>query len=93
MQPFKYLGMTISKNGSCTADVHIQMMHATAAMARLNKIWDSRSVSFRTKFRLYKPLVSVLMYSCKMFFMHVPLDDQPSEAYSEYIPVSNHVLK
>lgn len=49
---FKYLYVAITKEVSCTVDVHLRIM--AAVMARLNKIWDSRSVSFCTIFRLYK---------------------------------------
>lgn len=50
VQNFKYLGMTISKNGSCAADMHLRTAAATTAMAWFNKIWDSRCISFSTKF-------------------------------------------
>ena len=34
-----------------------------AAMARLNRIWRSNTISFPTKFKLYKSLVaSILLY-------------------------------
>ena len=35
---FKYLGVTLSKDGSCTAEVRIRIGTATSAMARLDRI-------------------------------------------------------
>ena len=62
---FKYLGATLSSDGSSTADIRIRLATATSAMAKLKKIWSSR-ISFTTKYRLYKSLVlSVLLYGCE----------------------------
>lgn len=47
---FKYLKSMRSKDGSSAADIQYWILAATAAQARLNKIWDSRSISFITKF-------------------------------------------
>ena len=52
---FKYLGAALSKDGSSTADVQIRIAIATAAMARLSRLWTSSSISFPTMYRLYKP--------------------------------------
>ena len=59
---FKYLGATLSKDGTCTAEIRIRINSATAAMARLNRVWKS-NIRFHTKFLLYKSLVvSILLY-------------------------------
>ena len=63
---FKYLGATLSKDGTCTAEIRIRIVTATAAMARLGRIWKSSSISFRTKYSLYRALVlSILLYGCE----------------------------
>lgn len=63
---FKYLGATLSKDGSCTAEVRIRIAAAMAAMARLSRIWKSSNISFTTKYRLYQSLVvSILLYGCE----------------------------
>ena len=62
---FKYLGATLSRDGSCTVEVSIRIAQATAAMSRLNIIWKS-NISFPTKYRLFKSLVvSILLYGCE----------------------------
>ena len=39
---------------------------AMAAMARLNRIWRCKTISFASKFKLYKSLVtSILLYGCE----------------------------
>ena len=35
---FKYLGATLCKDGTCSAEIRIRIASATAAMARLNRI-------------------------------------------------------
>lgn len=52
VQSFKYLDTTMTNDGSCVEDVHQRITAAT--MARLNRIWDSKSISIFTKLRLYK---------------------------------------
>ena len=47
---FKYLGTTLSKGGTCSAEVRIRIASATAANARLNRIWRSNTISFESKF-------------------------------------------
>ena len=63
---FKYLGATLSKDGSCTAEVRIRIATAMAAMSRLSRLWKSSNISFTTKYRLYQALVvSILLYGCE----------------------------
>ena len=60
---FKYLGATLCKDGTCSAQVHIRIALAMEAMARLNKIWQCNTISFTSKFKFYKSLVtSILLY-------------------------------
>ena len=62
---FKYLGATLSKDGTCTAEIRIRIATATAAMARLSRIWKS-NINFHVKFKLYKALVvSIFLYGCE----------------------------
>ena len=63
MTGFKYLGASLRKNGTSSAEIHVRI---TAAMARLNRIWQWKTISFASKFKLYKSLVtSILLYGCE----------------------------
>ena len=53
---FKYLGATLTKDGTCKTEICIGIAAATAGMARLTRVWKS-NISFQTKFKLYKSLV------------------------------------
>ena len=54
---FKYLGAALCKDGTCSAEVRIRIASAMAAMARLNRMWMCNTISFASKFKLYKSLV------------------------------------
>ena len=55
---FKYQGATLCKDGTCSADVRIIIASAMAAAARLNRIWRCNTISFTSKFRLYKSFMT-----------------------------------
>ena len=60
---FKYLGATLCEDGTWSAEVRIRIAPAMAAMARLNRIWRCNTISFASKFKLCKSLVtSNLLY-------------------------------
>ena len=59
---FKYLGGTLWRDGTCTAEVRIRIASAMAAMARLNGIWLCNIISFSSKFRLCKSLVASILH-------------------------------
>ena len=60
---FKYLGATLWKDGTCSAEIRIRIASAMAAMSTLNRIWRCNTVSFASKFKLYMSLVtSILLY-------------------------------
>ena len=54
----KYLGATL-----CKAEVRIRIASAMAAIARLNRIWRCSTISFASKFKLYKSLVTSIPVS------------------------------
>ena len=63
---FKYLGVTPCKDGTCSAEIHIRITSLMAAMARLNEIWWSNTISFASKFKLYKSLDTFILFcSCE----------------------------
>ena len=60
---FKYLGVTLCKEGTCSAEVCIRVASAMAAMARLNRIWRCSTNQLRMQ-------VQALLVSCHL---HPPL--------------------
>lgn len=68
---FKYLGATRSKDVTCTAEIRTWISTATAATAKLKRIWKSNN-SFCTEFKLYKlQVVSILLYGCEAWTLLV----------------------
>ena len=56
---FNYLGANLCKDGTCSAELRTRI---ASAMARLNRIWRFSTISFASKFKLYKSLfTSVLL--------------------------------
>ena len=50
----------------CAAEVRIRIASALAAMARLDRIWWCSTISFASRFKRYKSLVtSILHYGCE----------------------------
>ena len=56
---FKHLKATSYKDGISTAEILITIASAIAAMAILNRIWQYNTISFASRFRLYKSLVTL----------------------------------
>ena len=74
---FEYLGTTLYKDGTCSAEVHIRIASAVAAMARLNRIRRCNTASLASKFKLCKSLVtSILLYGCETW---TPLADRKKD--------------
>ena len=61
MTSFKYLGAIVCKDGTCLAEVRIRIASAMAAVARLNRVWRCNTISFASKFKLYKSLVTYIL--------------------------------
>lgn len=49
---FKYLGATLSKDGSCTADIRTTIAKATTAVVRLDKSYRSNTIGSTIIYRL-----------------------------------------
>src|SRR6218665_3284388 len=63
---FVYLGGTITEDGRCTEDIRRRIGLACAAFGNLYKMWRTKSISLKTKMKLYWALVlPVLMYGSK----------------------------
>ena len=62
----KYQGTTLCTDGIYSAEVRIRIASAVAGIARLNRIWKCNTITFASKFKLYKFLVtSILLYGCE----------------------------
>ena len=67
---FKYLGATLTKDSRSTTEIKSRLAIATSIMAKLDKIWKNKNISFPTKMRLYRALVlSTLLYVCESWTM------------------------
>ena len=63
---FKHLGATLYLDGTCLAELHMKVASAMASVARLNRIRRCDTISFASKFKVYKSLViSILLYGCE----------------------------
>ena len=72
MTSFKYLGATLCKDGTCSAEVRIRIASAMAAVARLNRIWRCNTSSLASKFKLYESLVTfTLLRGCETWTLLV----------------------
>ena len=58
---FKYLGATLCKDGTCSAKICIRIASAMEGMARLNRIWQSNTINFASKFKLYRSFVASVL--------------------------------
>ena len=50
---FKYLGATLCKDGTCSAEVGITIASAMAAITKLNRIMRCSTINFASKFKFY----------------------------------------
>ena len=63
---FKCLGAILCKDGTCSVNIRIRIASETAAMARLNRVWQSNTISFASRFKLNRSFVtSILVYGCE----------------------------
>ena len=68
---FEYLGSKIDEYGGTNADVKARICKARSAFACLNNIWNSRTISVRTKLRLFNSnVMSVLLYGAETWFLN-----------------------
>ena len=71
VEKFVYLGATVCKQGGGDEDIKARLGKARGAFVKLNRVWNSNSVTKKTKIKLYKTLVKpVLMYGCETWKMN-----------------------
>ena len=83
----KYQRVTcLCKDSTCSADVRIRIASAMAAMARLNRILRCNTISFASKVKLQKPLVtSILLYGCETWTLLADSEKRMQEETSPYL--------
>ena len=81
VEEFNYLGAIICKEGGGMKDLKNRLSKARGTFARLKRIWNSKSITKRTKLRLFKTLVvPVLLYGCETWKMNMG-DDQRIDVF------------
>ena len=66
VEEFPYLGATVDKEGGGSKDIMNRLQKTRRAFQRLGKVWPSRGIGRRTKIRLFKTLIRlVLLYGCE----------------------------
>ena len=81
---FKYLGATLCKDGTCSAEVSIRI---ASAMARLSRLWQCNIISFARTVKLYKSVVtSVLLCSCETWTLFAWLWKKKDPGFHNQVP-------
>ena len=78
---FKYLGSVITDEGS-KPKILSRIAQTTAALTRLKPVWNDRSISFNSKIRLMRSLVTSTS-SC-MLVNHGPSQQNRKEEYKPW---------
>ena len=83
---FKYLGATLYKDGTCSAEVHIKIASDMAAMARLSRIWLCNTISFASNFKLYTSLItSILLYGREIWILLADSEERIQTFKTKYL--------
>ena len=71
VEAFTYLGAKMCKEGGGVKDLKNRLSKARGSFVRLKTIWNSKSVTRKTKLKLYRTLVVlVLLYGCETWKMN-----------------------
>ena len=87
---FKYLGATLCKNDTSSAEVGNR---TASAMTRLNSIKWCNTISFASKLKLYKSLVTfILLYGCEAWTLLADSEEKDpgfrSQVHKELLRIS-----
>ena len=74
---FKYLGATITENGTSEQEIRNRIGEATSAMIRLNAIWGLNGVSLGNRLKITKAIAwSTLLYGCESWTLNKKSTDK-----------------
>ena len=63
VEQFTHLGCSIKNDGDIRGEINIRIGKAGAAFRNMSKVWSNRTISLKTKIRLYDSIVtSILLY-------------------------------
>ena len=72
---FNYLGSQQTKDERSIKELKIRLAQAHSAMTRPAILWKNKTISFPTKFKLYKSLVlTILLYGCERWTLRADLE-------------------
>jgi len=75
VETFKYLGAQITKDGRSDKDVKSRLAIATSALTKLQPLLNNKSISIRTKIRLWRAIViSTALYGCEAWTLSADLE-------------------
>ncbi len=73
-ESFKYLGATITADGSSDKEVQNRIAIATNSLAKLQKIWSSKGITTKNKIKLLRAIVqAVVLYACESWTRNVKI--------------------
>lgn len=74
VKSFKYLGATITADGSSDKEVKNRIAIATNSLAKLQKTWSSRGITTKNKIKLLRAIVqAVMLYACESWTLNVKI--------------------
>ena len=76
---FKYLGITLTKDGKSESEINIRMDTATSALVILKTIWKSNKISIQTKntpilITIVIIVLSIMLYGCETWTLTEDLE-------------------
>ena len=74
VEHFTYLGSIVNQKGGADADIKVRIGKARSAFKKMRNVWNSSSLSTKTKIRLFNSTVKpVLLYGSETWRMNSAL--------------------
>ena len=86
MDSFCYLGSTITNDGDCNQDIKRRKALARVAFKNLNKLWQDKHISIKTKLRMFTTNeLSILFYGSETWKPNKLIDKQINTLQIQYL--------